>query len=281
MERRRGPIVDGVSRLLSTLAIVIGLGGSFFLYNENQTLKDQIEQLNGTADGSTASTLFEDAKEFNERWDAQLKKGLADYDAKVNAAIDRSDSDRAARNTDYQTVVDQLYKDRIDLEETSERMKEIQSFVFAPKLSLAENRMMLGDGGNANYVVIANEGRAPAEIQTVTFKPRRNGQFETTSAETKAAADQISNADSVVIQFSKEHNQATKLGHHRNYQRTFLTSDNFVPGGGQVDLSVRIENSDHVGWGWEGAMEIEYSNGRSLVIPSIRAVFVPSRVDTI
>jgi hypothetical protein len=124
-----------------------------------------------------------------------------------------------------------------------------------------------------NHVVIANDGETEAEIQSVVFRPRRDGQFKVTSEMRQSATD-----DAIVIQFSPEDNTAQQDGRHRDYEKVVFGKS--ILGKQSANLTVEIRNSKHIEWGWEGELEVDYNGPESLVIPNVRAVFVASEEET-
>ena len=53
MERRRGPVVDGISRFLSSFAVLAGVSGGYLLYNENQQIRQQLASVEQGSDGES------------------------------------------------------------------------------------------------------------------------------------------------------------------------------------------------------------------------------------
>lgn len=275
MERRRGPVVDGMSRILSTLAILLGIGGGLFLYQENQTLKEEVAKLQGTDYAGVASKVQADAAKFNLEWGNQLQGSLDAFGTQAANEIKR-----IQQSEELKEIVSQLERDRMDLQQAEDGLRalqDLQAFVYAPKLRVARTSGMFA-GIDPNFVKINNEGLIPAEIAAVSFHPQQNGQFKTTEDEVRAATDRLTDNQSVVIEFTNDHNRSEKReqGLHRHYERAYQEGEKQFPGNKTVPLSVLIYNSDHRGWGWKGAMEIVYANGRSLFVPGVRAVFVPT-----
>lgn len=286
MERRRGSIVDGTSRFLSTLAILLGIGGGFFLYQENQTLKEQVGLLQTNTGQQEASTFYEDAREFKDEWNDRLITSLNKFKEQTDDVVRRENEERSKRTEELNTIVDQLRRDRVGLEQTAKSVSDLQTFVYAPKLQLARTSGRFG-AVDPNFVMINNEGLAPADVVSVAFHPQPNGHFKTSVEELRAATARMSDKQAVVIEFSKANNRSAEKGGglHSHYERAYQQGEKTFPGNRTVPLSVMIYNSEHVGnnggWGWEGTMEIVYANGRSLFVPSVRAVFVPEATDTI
>lgn len=266
MERRTGPITDGISRFLGILAILVSVGVAIFLYKENQTLKTEL------------GLLKVGATEFNQNWDAQLTQAMTDFKTEANAALKKDDAAHAARNRIFNDTIAQLNKGQVDVEAIVDRkIAQLKSLAAAPLLRIAESRMSPIGEGDVNYVVIANDGDAEAEIEAVAFRPKKDGQFRITS-ERKMAE----NTDRLLIEFAPFDNKATTPGRHGNYERTYLVPSKFIPGRSSVGLVVEIQSpddADHRGWGWEGELELKYDNGKSLITP-IRAIFVAGETDT-
>lgn len=82
--------------------------------------------------------------------------------------------------------------------------------------------------------------------------------------------------NAVVVEFSPHDNQAKTVGRHDDYFRDYLEPENVVMPGETVMVSVEIQNSEHMNWGWQGELELKYADGKSLVIPNINARFVPT-----
>lgn len=285
MERGRGPLVDGVSRFLSTIAILAGLGGlggSYFLYQENQSLKQDVAQLK---DASVSQT---DVEAFNEDWGSKLSTALGDFNQSLDAfkkdaneALKKDDVAREARDRVFNQVVAQLKVDRVAVEEivsrqVGQKFTEFQALASAPRLRVAETRMRPSSEGDAQYVPIVNEGDSAAEIRSAIFKPKLNGQFRL-----KGPMKMDENSNRLVIEFSPHDNKAQTQGRHDDYVRTYLVPDKSITSNQTVNLTVEIQNSDHVNWGWQGALELEYGDGETLLVPNISAVFVASDPDSI
>ena len=277
MERRRGPVVDGTGRFLATLAIMFGLGGGLFLYQENQTLKEQIVALQ-QADASPVDlqSLREEAKDFNARWGTQLEGAVGEAKRRVDEVVRLAVEERDKRDGEIKRIVGQLSKDRVDVARSNELLAELRSFVYAPNLRPVETRMRVGSGVDKNFALVKNEGLIPAEIQSVAFFPRPNGQFQTTAAETSATAARMTDGESLVIRFTKDDNRSDSKdqGLHLSYHRAFGKSEKVIQGDETVPVAILIHNHDHRGWGWEGELEISYGNGERVLVPSVRAVFV-------
>lgn len=281
MERRRGPIVDGVSRLLSILTILFGVGMSLFLYQENQTLKKQVANLGS---GANPETIYADAEKFNKEWDGRLNVALNDFNTEARGAIDQASSDLKTANDNFITATEQILQDGDAMRRTVASVQDLQSFVYAPKLQLAQTNLKIQQGGDRNFAMVNNVGRVAAEIQSVSFLPKRDGQFRATAAETKALIERVNDGRSLVFQFTKKDNQSESKdeGYHLTYQQAFEPgSAPAIPGQATVPVAIMILNHEHRQWGWEGALEVTYADGKSLIIPSIRAVFVSDQSDVI
>lgn len=266
MEQRRGSTVDVISRLLGVLAICLGLGGSYFFYQENVQLKSQIAELTG----SESAVDFESAKKFNEEWDQQLRAALDDFKSQGNEAIQMVSDANQEHSRKFQVELAELEADRLDLQQLDTRVQSIQGIVMAPRLRTAEARLSPTGSGDAAYRLIANDGASDAKILTARFRTMRGGQFPVESPISMQPA-----ADRLLIDFSPAHNTSKDLTRHRDYERTYLDQALIVPEGERVAIEVVIQNDRHVGWGWTGELELEYDNGRTLVVPDVRAVFVP------
>ena len=130
--------------------------------------------------------------------------------------------------------------------------------------------MKVGDGDQSSKVFVNNEGLMAAAIRSVEFLPRRDGQFRTTPDDNKVANESVDDGETFVIQFTRDDNQSQSQGKelHKNYLREYdITRAPVVPGQQTVPVAVLIRNKEHVGWGWEGALEISYANGKSLLVP--------------
>lgn len=266
MEQRRGSTVDVISRFLGVLAICLGLGGSYFFYQENVQLKSQIAELSGSAE----SVDFEAAKTFNAEWDKQLRAALEDFRRQGNETIQMVSDANQEHTRKFQVELAELEADRLDLQQLDDRVHSIQSIVLAPRLRTAEARLSPTGTGDATYRVIANDGAADARILTARFRTLQGGQFPV-----EEPISMKSVADRLMIDFSPVHNTSKDVTRHRDYERTFLDEPLIVPQGDRVAIDVVIQNDRHVGWGWTGELELEYDNGRTLVVPDVRAVFVP------
>lgn len=267
MESRRGPIVDGMSRFMSTLGLLAGLGGlggCYYLYQENQTLKSDL-----STQIQEAGISVDAVKEFNQKWEDNLNTALKDFETKANKKLELDDTARLARTRIFEQVVDQLKADRLDVQEIVDR--RIQEIRPVPRLLVAENRMRT-DGTRVYRVPVRNAGTASALIETATFRPRVNGEFQL--KEKLAMEEPDENA--VVVEFSPHDNQAKTVGRHDDYFRDYLEPENVVMPGETVMVSVEIQNSEHMNWGWQGELELKYADGKSLVIPNINARFVPT-----
>ena len=279
MERRRGPIVDGVSRLLSILAIVLGIGTSLFLYKENQILRDQVAKLDSSTD---ADTIVADAKKFNEAWNSQLNEALVAFNNEAQSALDQASTDLKAANDNFKAATDQLGVDGEAIQKTVANVRDLQSFVYAPKLRLAQTTLRIQNGGDRNFAMVNNEGRVAAGIQSVSFMPKPDGQFRASVSETQAMIDRADDGQSLLLQFTNNDNQskAKDDGYHLKYERAFEAGNApAIPGQSTVPVAIMILNHEHRGWGWEGALEVTYADGKSLVIPSIRALFISDQSD--
>lgn len=271
MESRRGPIVDGMSRFLSTLGLLAGLGGlggCYYLYQENQTLKNDL-----STQIKEAGISVDAVKEFNQKWENNLNTALTDFETRANKNLEIDDSAREARKRIFDTVVGQLRVDRLNVEEIVDR--RIQEIAPAPRLLVAENRMKT-DGERIYRVPVRNIGTATALIETATFRPLVNGEFRLREKLTMEEADE----NAVVVEFSPHDNKAKTVGRHDDYVRDYLEPEDVIGPGQTVMVSVEIQNSEHMNWGWQGELELKYADGESLVIPNINARFVPTASDS-
>ena len=270
MERRKGPVVDGVSRFLGLLAIVAGLGGGFVLYQENQQIKSQLAELQGS------TTNYEEAKSFNEKWDKQLTGAMDDFKTRANAALELDAEANLKRQEAFTSEMAELLADRMKLDAMQQRVAQVENIITAPRLLVAENRLRpRTDGSSVQSVVIANEGESDAIIRAARFRTRVGGQFELEKPLTMEP-----NPEALAIEFLPTDNDAQTLGRHRDYQHTFLAVQPLIQRFQSTPLQVTIRDSRHVGWGWEGQLELEYQDGRILVVPGVRALFVASESDS-
>ena len=273
MERRRS-MVDGLSRALSVLTIVLGGGLLLFLFQENKTLRQEVTELKKNV--TDTSDLINLAKDFETEWDS-FNKFKTDVDGTISDAEEGLESLRRV----FLNATDQLSKDRMELAKSNEALANLQA-VVAAKLQVAEKRMKVGPGDGGSSIYVNNEGLAAAEIRSVEFFPNRNGQFRTTSADNKAAVDCLTDGKTFVIEFSKNDNQSASKNKelHGNYLRTYAEVDTpKIPGQQTVPVAILIQNSEHIGWGWEGSLEVTYADGQSLQVPSVRAIFSPDTSD--
>lgn len=265
--------MDGVSRFLSILALVVSLGGLFYLYEDNKLLKEQLAAVQTTADTG------ESAESFNERWNEQLTAALAEFKQQANSALQKADEARQARNQEVETLIAQLRTDRVDLANISQRVDALFVQAANPRLSLARTVMKPISAGEAGYVVIRNDSLADAEISSVVFRPAPGGQFKTASLVVPDEGD--ADQDRLVVEFDPRDNSTRTPGRHREYTRQYFAEELLIPRQQATELTVQIKNSTHQGWGWEGELELTYGDGETLTIPQIRAVFVPGETDEI
>lgn len=276
MERQRGAMMDGVSRGLCLLTIVLGGGFLLFLYQQNQQLIKQVAMLKEdltAVQGKSADTteLYELAQKFDGDWE-----NLNSFKSRVGQTMETAQTNLDALQREFAQATERLDSDRAELTTLNQGLAALQSSVYA-KLQLAEKRMRVGAGDQSNVVYVNNEGLMPAEIRSVEFFPRRDGQFRTTPEHNKAANECLADGKTFVVEFHREDNQSESENKqlHKNYVREFdITSRPAIPGQQTIPVAVLIRNQDHIGWGWEGALEISYANGESLRVPSVRAVFI-------
>ena len=271
--------MDGFSRVLGTFAVLISLAGGYYFHSENTKLKQELTAVKEKppAESSPPAEMdYEAAKVFNEHWDAQLKAALADFNGRVEKALDEEETARGNRDAAIELALEQLKKDHLDLATMKQRLDQFDNLALAPNLSLAETRMRPVSAGEPGYIVVANTGGADAEITSALFKPRADGQFKL-SAESVPREDA---ADQFVIEFSPLDNTAKTEGRHSDYQRSYLDAARKIGRGDSVKLYVEIQNAQHQGWGWEGDLELSYADGKKLTVPGIRAVFVGQREST-
>ena len=277
MERKRAAMIDNVSRFLSVLAFLAGVGGlgsSYFLYQENLSLRDEL-----TKRIDAAGISDDDVKKFNTEWEGKLSTALGDFNDALagfkddaNSALDKDDKARDARGRIFNEVVDQLRKDRVDVEEiVSRRLAEVAP---APQLLLAESRMKSEDG--VSRIPVTNIGNGAAKIESAVFRPRVDGQFRL-DRQLESEFD----INRLVIEFSPNDNKAKTVGRHDDYQRNYLVPTKAILPNQTVAVSIEIKNSEHVNWGWHGDLELKYADGETLSIPNIDAVFVPDDEDAL
>lgn len=272
MERGNGPYVDGIGRSLSVLALLVAIGGGYLLYAENQALKAELESTKGSAGTDEA------AQAFNERWDQELTTALSQWKADAQKALDLAEEARGERNQLVANAVSDLeaYRTKLAGQLTAlveQRVDKPEPVPSAPRLLLAESRLRPA-GEGANYVVVRNDGTAAAEIQSVVFRPRLNGQFVVTEETRDSTPD-----DCIVLRFSPGDNKNGGAdGKHSDYEK-FVFGES-IPAAESANVAIEIRNSKHIDWGWEGELEIDYNGAEHLVVPNVRAIFVASEDET-
>jgi len=253
-------VSDGVSRILSLIAILAAIGSAVFLYQDNQKLKADLASLKG-------SDLTSQANE----WDKTLTTALDEFKVRSETYLNDFDKARVARNQ----LVDQADSQLLTLADVEAVVKKhiVAKPILPPNLRLTQTVIKPVDGVDSAPVMIANDGGVLAEIVAARFLPTPNSQF-------KSDLPPEPDADQVVIRFSSVHNKPTKANHHRLYERQYLAPEQVVAPDDTVRVSVEIAIDKHVDWGMKGQLELEYQDGRTLRIPAVEAIFVPEKVET-
>ena len=303
MERRRGPVVDGISRVLSLFAVLAGISGGYLLYNENQQIKQELAKVSvgsldsdlsggiaaavdptgndsvevspdessedvGSATGNPQTRSPFNRSSFEQELThikADFEQALNQFKLDANATLKRDDEANSAR-----TRI--LLADRMDLARLRERVEEIKDIVMVPRLTVppVESRAK----GSYPPARVTNEGPADALVQSATFRTRDGEQFATKDAMN------VPDDDTLVLDFFPEDNKSPIAGRHTDYEREF-GADTVIPSNGTVNVVIQIHNPRHVGWGWLGDLDITYDDGREITIPAARAVFVADDTDSI
>ena len=83
-----------------------------------------------------------------------------------------------------------------------------------------------------------------------------------------------------MIEFDPSHNLDVG-GYHKFYERKYIVPEQIVPPKKKVNVVIEIRaNGKHLDWGIVGDLELEYQDGRTIVIPAARAIFVADEEET-
>ena len=294
--------MDGVSRLLSVVGILIAAGGSAFLYQENRSLQQQVKGLTG--DGATRSTERdtgipnnklgledqgaegtggadtpnnnpEDASAFNDRWNAQLVSALEEFKQRAQDRIETFDRVTSLRESELQDKISEVAVDESRITELVEQKYEaLERAAARPRLQLARTLMKPTDGREANLITIRNQGWDDGTIMSITLHPT-SFYVRKTSLWVQSESQEYT-----VLRLDETHNTATEPETHHDYVRQ-LDGEVVVPGKGSLRLLIEIENPRHLDHGLEGDLELLYNDGQSLTIPGVRAQFVAGESDSV
>lgn len=270
MESRHVSVADGISRILSLLAILVALGSAVFLYQDNQRLKTDLASIKSSP---TDPEVF---KTHAEEWDKKLRSALAEFVERANTVTTQFDKAREARNEIMSAATD------LAPGVGEQRVREIVDMMLAdlelpnaePELIVAQTVMRPGKNGERPIPKIRNAGNVEAEIRIARFKPTQGSVF---AVQSPVELEE----DHVVIEFDPSHNLGADPGYHRYYERTYLFPEQVVPSKKTVQVTIEIQaNGEHLDWGMTGDLELEYQNGNTVLIPNARAIFVADKEKT-
>lgn len=269
MESRHVSVADNMSRFLSLLAIVAALGSSVFLYQSNQRLKTELAKISSAP---TDPAVFQ---KHADKWDKKLTDALDEFGNRAEVATSKFDQAREARNKIMRTATDMSGVNEVEVKElVSKMLADLALPTPEPELVVANTVMRPSEAGDLVLPRVRNTGNAEAEIRAVRFKPKQGSVF--------AVKEPIQpNEDQVVVEFDPIHNLGADPGFHRYYERSYNFPELVVPEKKMVDIVIEIRaNGEHLDWGMMGELELEYQNGRTVLIPGARAVFVADKENT-
>ena len=272
MESRSVNVSDGISRFLGLGALVLCLGGGGYLYQANQQLKSELATLSATPNNPEAYQQFAD------EWDQKLTSALTEFNKRANESKNKFDEAREARNRLVNAA--QQQSGGLTQAEVKELIKaqlaQLQLPESAPELLVATTVKRPVDGETLSLPSIRNVGTVDAEIRAARFKPKKGSEFVVKSS------PRSSDRDQVVIEYVPNHNKdATVEGAHRFYERTYILPEQVVAQNKTAEVVVEIRaNNRHLDWGMAGDLELEYQDGRTVLIPNARAIFVPDPEET-
>ena len=257
---------DGIGRILSLLAILVALGSAVFLYQDNQGLKTELATIKSDQKGPAVI----------QEWNEKLAALLNEFETQKKDALDGFDAAREARNRIVEAAMAET--DPGLSREEVERIvaAKIESATAEPDLRPAVTVAKPTAEGEFAPVVVKNVGSADAEIKTARFRPKPGGQFMVKTPREPGPND-------VVIEFDPRHNEKTKeSGAHKFYERTYILLEQIVTAKTSAQVSIEIyANGRHLDWGMEGDLELEYQDGRTVLIRDARAIFVADKEETI
>lgn len=267
MATRSVSVTDSISRFVGMGALILSLGGGFYLYQDNQQLKTEVAKLSDVPNNP------EGFQQFVKSWDEKLTNTLGEFEKQADGAVKEFDAAREARNRIFQAATEQTSGlSRSEVEELiKQQLAQLSLPEPAPELRVATSVMRPSSEATPPMPSIRNVGNVAAEIRAARFKPRKGSEFVVEGLP-KAADD-----EHVVIEFGPEHNQgATIEGAHRFYERSYILPEQVVPKNKTVQVTIEIRaNNRHLDWGMTGDLELEYQDGRTVLISNARAVFVP------
>ena len=275
-------VSDSISRILGVGALLVAIGGGFYLYQENQQLRSDL------ANVSTAPDDPEAYQKFVQAWDGKLTHALTEFNKQADTATKEFDAAREARDRIFQAAMEQEGAEKEGTEEVGRLSQtEVEDLIKdqiaalrlpapEPELRTATTVLRPSEDGALPIPSIRNVGDVDAEIVAARFRPRKGSEFVVKSM---PLADE---ENQVVIQFGPDHNVgATIEGAHRFYERTYVLPQQVVAQKQTVKVTIEIRaNNRHLDWAMMGDLELEYQDGRTVLIPNACAVFVPDPEET-
>lgn len=273
-------VTDNISRLLGVAALIVAVAGGYYLWQQNQQLEKQLTELPPTPGDAEAYQAFV------KTWDEKLSGALTEFGKQADAATKEFDAAREARNRIFdaankqvaglsQEDVEGLIADKVVglvADSITKEMGQLKLPQPEPELRLATTVLRPREDGALPIPSVRNVGAATAEIVAVRFQPRKGSEFVVKRLPMVAEEGQL------VVEFGPEHNQgATMEGAHRFYERSYVVlGGQEIASNETVKVSIEIRaNNRHLDWGMMGDLELEYQDGRTVLIPNACAVFVP------
>ena len=270
-------VTDGISRFLGVGALVVAIGSGFYLYQQNQQLRSDL------ANVSTAPDNPEAYQEFVKDWDVKLTHALTEFNKQADTATKEFDAAREARNRIFKAATEQgdtqetggLTESKVE-DLIKSQIAELRLPAPEPELRTATTVLRPSDDGALPNPSIRNVGDVDAEIAAARFRPRKGSEFVVKSLPKTDEQDQV------VIEFGPDHNVgATIEGAHRFYERTYILPQQVVGQKRTVKVMIEIRaNNRHLDWAMMGDLELEYQDGRTVLVPNACAVFVPDPEET-
>ena len=266
-------VSDSVSRWLAVGAIVVSIGSAVLLYQDNQRLKTELATLKETS-SNTSPAAFES---FADEWDKKLLNALTEFEKLADESTKKFDAARMARNriAEEATETSGVSLTRSEIEDIVATQIDKRQLAPLAMAELVVPQVVLRTTNNVDFPQIRNVGDLDAEIIAARFKPQKDGVFRVKGP--------IPEADQrVVIEFEPGDNKgAIQDGGHRFYERRYDFPEQVVPKQSSAEVSIEIRaNGRHLDWGLRGTLELDYQDGRTVLIPEARAIFVPDQEST-